>query len=239
MSSTALVVFFLSASQAKDPRTQTVAIRRRTALAIASVPLVAEVWSRWPADQSRFPPLPPLRPGERHAVVLFGGMDSPDTPVEERTYTRFDMEGRIRAADKAAGLSRAVFEYDWRGALQTPGSSPLASMDNYVRTSHGGQQVGRWVGQQLAKSTSLRTVHVVGASVGAFPADACAAAIVRETSRRQHPTRVRLTLLDPLILRGLLEARYGAVSFGRTADFTEAFLNFDDPVRLAGDSGRP
>eukprot|EP00303_Exanthemachrysis_gayraliae_P004860 CAMPEP_0205999212 /NCGR_PEP_ID=MMETSP1464-20131121/711_1 /ASSEMBLY_ACC=CAM_ASM_001124 /TAXON_ID=119497 /ORGANISM="Exanthemachrysis gayraliae, Strain RCC1523" /LENGTH=315 /DNA_ID=CAMNT_0053372397 /DNA_START=1 /DNA_END=948 /DNA_ORIENTATION=- len=204
--------------------------RRNTALGIASVPLVAEIWARWPINSTLLPPVPSLG-GLRDAVILFGGMDFYDTPVTERTYSRFNTEERIRESDRAAGVRRLVHEYDWRSVLEHRGDkSFLATTDEYVRTSHGGQQIGRYVGRELAKAPGLRSLHVIGASVGAFPADACAAAYVN--AKRGDPDRahVRLTLLDPLILRGVFETGYGAANFGRTVDYAEAYLNTDDQV---------
>ena len=41
---------------------------------------------------------------------------------------------------------------------------------------------------------------------------------------------MRLTLLDPFTQRGIFDFGYGNRSFGKSADYTEQYLNTDDPV---------
>lgn len=85
----------------------------------------------------------------------------------------------------------------------------------------------------------LRTVHVVGISVGAFAADTCTVALkdglrAGSTSKgapeRGEVPYVRLTLLDPFTWRGVLGFGYGRKHFGRAADFAVQLLNTDDKV---------
>lgn len=79
----------------------------------------------------------------------------------------------------------------------------------------------------MEKATKLKSVHVIGISVGAFPADSVSAEL---KSRRKDSVYVQLTLLDPFTQRGIFDVNYGARKYGKSVDYFQQYLNTDDPV---------
>ena len=150
------------------------------------------------------------------AFIIFHGRGGPDRETD-------DLLARVQSQDAAAGLSRPVSVFDWR-----PWFSNDAS-----RNSYHGQEVGRRLGRLLAdEAPSLRTLHVVGTSAGAWPANEMCTAYVEARQAREARARVILSLTDPFTARHdrPLADGWGGRNFGRHADFAEHYLNSDDIV---------
>jgi hypothetical protein len=100
-------------------------------------------------------------------------------------------------------------------------------------------------GQGEEASASIRSVHCIGVSVGAFAANACATELCSlrkdvhvsqsESESSSSSPYVRLTLLDPFTSRGVMGSGYGSKNFGLHADYAEQYLNTDDPVPTTND----
>jgi hypothetical protein len=113
---------------------------------------------------------------------------------------------------------------------------------NLFQASYNGEKIGRDLAQRLLQQQPhLRTVHLIGISVGSFAANAAAMKIKQVTTTTTtnggnnritttNPPFVQLTLLDPFTQRGILGFGYGNRNFGKFADYTEQYLNTDDPV---------
>ncbi len=145
-------------------------------------------------------------------VLIFHGAGGPDRETA-------NLQRRVEACDRAAGLERYVAVFDWTEWL---GGSSRAAFD--------GQAVGKRIGEQLAaEAGALRSLHVIGTSVGGFAADATVSAYVGALEGRNR-ARVHLTLTDPFTSRGNLKEGWGMRNFGRTADYAEHYLNTDDLV---------
>jgi len=102
--------------------------------------------------------------------------------------------------------------------------------NNILQASFSGQRIGRRTAAELLfKAPMLKSLHLIGISVGAFAADsACTQA--KELVAEKNSLFVQLTLLDPFTQRGVLDPTYGNRNFGRDADYAQQFLNSDDPV---------
>ena len=118
-----------------------------------------------------------------------------------------------------------------------------------LTAAYDGEAFGETIGDILWKESnkihldteSLKSVHCIGISVGAFAANACARQLnhLRQqntntntntnTGETKEPY-LRLTLLDPFTSRGITGSDYGPRYFGKTADYAEQYLNTDDPV---------
>lgn len=99
---------------------------------------------------------------------------------------------------------------------------------NILQASFNGQRIGRYVAQQLLnRASNLKSLHVIGISVGAFAADSVGYQV--KTSL-EHAIDVQLTLLDPFTQRGIFDVGYGARKFGEKCDYFQQYLNTDDPV---------
>ena len=113
---------------------------------------------------------------------VFGGLD-----VRE-------MLARVRAQDAAAKFERTVALVDWRPYFES----------DAARISFAGQAVGRKLGHALfAEAPGLRTLHVVGTSAGAWPANEVCTAYVEAAAAAATKSRaaVILSLTDPFTQR--------------------------------------
>ena len=164
--------------------------------------------------------------GPRDVCLIFHGAGGVDRETS-------DLERRVRDIDAAAGVARLVAVYDW--------SRWLGGQD---RAAFDGQAIGRKLGAALRRQEErelllrggegIRTLHVIGTSVGAFAADAFASAYVAAAATTESKARakVRLTLCDPFTARPgeSLGDGWGLQNFGRDADYAEHLLNTDDIV---------
>ena len=128
----------------------------------------------------------------------------------------------MQSQDAQAAFKRPVALFDWR---------PWFS-NEAARNSFHGQEVGRLIGQLLAtEAPELRTLHVVGTSAGAWPANEVCTSYVA-AARAEERAQVMLSLTDPFCARSdrPLADPWGMRNFGRDADFAEHYLNSDDIV---------
>lgn len=191
-------------------------------VAVAGTAIAVEAYSRLPAKfifGSNPRPVSPFL--EDELLIIFPGAGGPDENTSNLAKAVID-------SDRIRGIKRHVEVYDW---------SPWKG--NLIRASFDGQNVGKCIGQQLANERNgLKSIHVVGVSVGAFAADSCTSSfqeIVRKRTAAKPSPYVRLTLLDPFTQRGLFGVKYGFKMFGKTADYCEQFMNTDDPVPSTND----
>lgn len=186
-------------------------------VAVAGSAILIEGYSRLPQKLifgSTPRPIAPFK--ETDAVIIFPGASGPDDNTSNLAQAVID-------SDKKCGIERHVEVYDW---------SPWKG--NLIRASFDGQSVGKIIGKQLAEEhKNLKSLHVMGVSVGAFAADSCSYEFQKsqENILRTTPAPyVRLTLLDPFTQRGLFGTKYGLKLFGKSATYCEQYLNTDDPV---------
>lgn len=190
---------------------------------MAGSALVIEAYSRLPQKLLFGSDPRPLEPfDEKDVVLIFPGAGGPDENTSNLAQAVID-------SDKSCGIQRHVEVYDW---------SPWKG--NLIRASFDGQSVGKLIGKQLANERKdIKSLHVMGVSVGAFAADSCSynfQKIIRENKSTTSPAPyVRLTLLDPFTQRGLLGTKYGSKLFGKAATYCEHYLNTDDPVPSTND----
>ena len=144
------------------------------------------------------------------AFIIFPGFDGPDIHTKQ-------IEKEVAESDNIHNLVRYICCFDWR-----------IWRSDVFRTSFNSQEVGKRIGQQLANNSSIRCLHAVGISVGAFAANEC----VKEFKKNSKCNKLftRLTLLDPFTSRGVVGQGYGDKHFGADADFCDMYLNTDDPV---------
>ena len=153
--------------------------------------------------------------GAENVFMIFHGAGGPDRETN-------DLLERVASQDASVALDRTVCLFDWR---------PWFSLGNRRNlNSYHGQAVGRRLGQLLAASApELCTLHIVGTSAGAWPANELATSYVANTAGRSR-ARVQLSLTDPFTARSdrPFADPWGMRNFGRDADFAEQFLNSDD-----------
>lgn len=168
---------------------------------------------RKPSEQIEPMPKPPRGWGGE-VVLLFHGSGGPDK------LTRAAL-ARVRAQDARHSIKpRLYYAPDWSEFSQ----SVLTAAFNAQEVGEGCARAVRGLGPDV------RSVHVIGVSVGAFAADACARATKRGARAGRRSPFVRLTLLDPFCARGVLDWGYGRRTFGTGVDYAEQILNTDDVV---------
>ena len=96
-----------------------------------------------------------------------------------------------------------------------------------LRSAANGTVIGRQLGKKLASLDHLTQIHLIGHSVGSFLIDELCRSYKAHAS---NPAHVHMTFLDPFCMQGTIHWKYGMVHFGEKGDFTEAFINTDDPV---------
>ena len=159
--------------------------------------------------------LPPLAQNQKHATIVFHGSGGQDQ------YTDALMQ-RLQK-NKPSEYNEMV---EW---------SKYST--NIFQASYNGERIGQLAVKELLANenfANLETVHVIGISVGSFCADAAVRELKKRVdtmnlSRQQRPF-VQLTLLDPFTQRGIFGIGYGNKVFGTSTDYTQQFLNTDDPV---------
>ena len=131
--------------------------------------------------------LPPGCAAAKNVFLVFHGRGGPDRETD-------DLLARVRAQDAAAKFERTVALVDWRPYFES----------DAARISFAGQAVGRKLGRALfAEAPGLRTLHVVGTSAGAWPANEVCTAYVEAAAAAATKSRaaVILSLTDPFTQR--------------------------------------
>lgn len=204
--------------------------------AVLSSPVLLEAYSRIGSlfvdmsDDDLVPP-PPAPSSWREVedvTIVFHGAGGQDGYTDELMTRLKDRQKDVGGDAKSRPTSRHSYIVDWS-----------AHSTNLFQASYNGEKIGRDLARRLLRQQpGIKTIHLIGISVGAFAANAAASEIKRGTApdgrtasaAAAAPPFVQLTLLDPFTQRGIFGWGYGNRNFGRTADYTEQFLNTDDPV---------
>ncbi len=166
-----------------------------------------EIYARQPVRAPT--PALDLPPGVSTLVLVMHGSGDADSPL---------------LAEIMAGLTtryRDVPDAAVRFVRWSPAS------DQRLRAAATAQAIGRRLGTMLAGVTTLRELHLIAHSSGAFMPDAICGAW---RAGNPAPARVTMVLLDPFQIRGFADWTWGARQHGRCADFALAVINTDDPA---------
>jgi hypothetical protein len=141
-------------------------------------------------------------------TIIFPGANGPDKNTDNLLY---NIKKNVNSQ------RNYVVVYDWK-----------KWRGNVLRASYDSINVGKIIGNDIVNScNSIKHAHLIGISVGAFAADT-ASKIIKQKSKQG--TYVKVTLLDPFCSLGLFNINYGKNNFGRDIDYSEQYLNTDDPV---------
>ena len=177
---------------------------------------LGEAYVRWPSTVT--PPPIELQPGVRNLVLVMHGSFGAQEP------TLLALETQLRALT-ASRPHFQITRYGW---------APWS--DNILRAGSHGAQIGTQLGQHLAsaiqqgssRASPAMTVHLVAHSAGAYLLEPLCTQLRRDLAASGTTIFIRMTFLDPIGLRGLLQRGWGAEHFGRCADDAEAWINTDD-----------
>ena len=174
---------------------------------VAAVPLATEAYARAPPSW-RKSDLPRIDIESDDVVVVLHGAGGPDANTR-----------RIADALRTSTPSAQVVEYPY-----------VQYVGDQLQAPYNAMRVGDEIASQMERSGRLKSVHIVGVSVGAFAAD-------RLATRLAGKCNVRLTLLDPFCGKGLLglinpSSAFGVENFGKRigSGNVVSVLNTDDPV---------
>jgi len=176
-----------------------------------------EIYTRIPLKimYNSTPKLLNLKSKESNIVLIFPGYGGPDKNTN-------DLLKKIIRLKNNKNKKCYIKVYDWSKWCC-----------NILRAANDGLTVGKILGEEIVlnNSNNLKEVHLIGISVGSFPAHMCSKIIKKKTS-----AYVRLTLLDPFCSKGIFDQKFGQNNFGKDVDFAEQYLNNDDPVPFTNEA---
>lgn len=108
-----------------------------------------------------------------------------------------------------------IYSVDWSDYSQ-----------NLFRCSNNGRRIGLQIGEVIAANQTLKKVHLIGHSAGAFVVYGMC-----ESLKKHNPSLVvHSTYLDPLGIYSGVDWNYGPRNFGSCADISDAYIDIDDNV---------
>lgn len=111
--------------------------------------------------------------------------------------------------------TQQIYAVDWSGYS-----------NNLFRCSNNGRRIGLQIGEALAANPSLKDVHLIGHSAGAF----VVYGICESLKQHNRAINVHTTYLDPLGIYSGVDWNYGPRNFGSCADISDAYIDVDDNV---------
>ncbi|GGW73727.1 alpha/beta fold hydrolase [Alteromonas halophila] len=131
------------------------------------------------------------------------------------TASTWSLDFAKSLGNNVLGDTQQVFAMDWSDYS-----------DNLFRCSNNGRRVGLQIGEALAASPSLKNVHLIGHSAGAFVVYGLC-----ESLKQHNPSiTVHATYLDPLGIYSGFDWNFGPRNFGSCADISDAYIDADDGV---------
>jgi len=153
----------------------------------------------------------------REVTIIFHGAGGQDVNTDELLKALSNTNTRNRG-----GIVKMV---DWS-----------ADSADILQASVKGSTIGTRMANALLRNhlnddskQHIQTIHVIGISVGAFPANSFLQTL-NEGLQNRNKAYLQLTLLDPFQQKAVLGVGYGNQNFGKGADYAQQFLNTDDPV---------
>ena len=120
----------------------------------------------------------------------------------------------LRDVYRNNGFDGDVLPVDWS---KYAGSSVSCAIE--------GRRIGELIGERVAHSTRVRSVHLIGHSCGAFVVYGACMAI----KEKRPDIVVQATYLDPVSVYGPFW-NYGLSHFGYCADYSESYIDTEDDV---------
>ncbi|GAC13247.1 hypothetical protein [Aliiglaciecola lipolytica] len=131
----------------------------------------------------------------------------------------------------------------WSDELQnTMATSPPPQLSDIVQQNHSidwrnfsnnvflcsvaGKKIGIEIGKRLAKQSSVKAIHAIGHSCGAF----VVFGICEGAKSVNHQVQVQTTYLDPVSVFSGIFWEYGIDNFGKCGDFSDTYIDTRDTV---------
>ena len=156
--------------------------------------------------------MPLVNPDAGNIVVLVHGLN--DNSSSWGTTLKQNFENQLSLEREIS----QVIALDWK---------PYS--ENALRCSVDGKRIGALLGKQMARSTRLKSVHLVGHSCGSFVILGVCEALKTERSE----ILVQSTYLAPVNIYGGIFWNYGSSHFGDCADFSDAYIDREDTIGIS------
>lgn len=200
---------------------------------ILSIPVVLETYARSGSVHSQFDIFQSQQKdtesseiwtnGTKDVTIIFHGAGGQDSNTDALLKVLKD-----RRVDSTSSYIKMV---DW--------SKDSADL---LQASVKGCKIGTTLGDAVRNNIEngvrpdVQNIHVIGISVGAFPASA----MVQKLDKTLKPSirrniYIQLTLLDPFQQKAIIGVNFGRLNFGKGADYAQQYLNTDDPVPSTND----
>jgi hypothetical protein len=165
----------------------------------------------WPIDISQIA-MPSINYSAENIVVLAHGLN--DDPSSWGISLKKSFEKQLSQEWEAS----QVIALNW---------NPYSA--NTLRCSVDGKRIGAALGKQMARSSQLHSVHLIGHSCGSFVVLGLCEALKAERSDIQ----IQSTYLAPVNIYGGIFWNYGINHFGGCADFSDAYIDRADTIGLS------
>ena len=162
----------------------------------------------WPTDLSRIT-MSSIDPAAENVVLLAHGLN--DNPSSWSTELKYQFEQHLLKEQETS----QVIALDW---------NPYSK--SALRCSVHGKRIGAAIGYQMAKSTRLKSAHLIGHSCGAFVILGLCEILKSERSDIQ----IQDTYLAPVNIYGGIFWNYGSSHFGRCASFSDTYFDREDTI---------
>ncbi len=96
--------------------------------------------------------------------------------------------------------------------------------DNPFICSVSAKRIGRQIGEKIAKSTSIKSIHAIGHSCGAF----VVLGLCQGVKATSNDIKIQTTYLAPVSVYAGLFWQYGINNFGSCGDFSTAYIDKND-----------
>ena len=98
--------------------------------------------------------------------------------------------------------------------------------DNVFICSVAGKNIGYEIGREIAKNHSVKGIHTIGHSCGAF----VTLGICEGAKSIRSNIKIQTTYLDPVSVYSGIFWKYGINTFGTCADFSDTYIDTEDTV---------
>ncbi len=169
------------------------------------VSLAFAIYAFWPRDMTEVTNIDLSKSTSHFIISVHGVKDSPESWSNELLTGMSQQDDSIQQ-----NLS-----LDWRPFSENPFICSIA-----------GKRIGNKIGKNLASSTSVKSIHAIGHSCGAFVVLGLCEGIKAINS----DIKVQTTYLAPVSVYAGFFWQYGVNHFGDCGDFSDAYIDREDTV---------
>ncbi len=163
------------------------------------------IYSFWPRDVSKVTSIDILNSTTHITLSAHGVRDSSKSWSDELQS----------AMSKRSFGNQQNISLDWR---------PFS--DNPLICSVLGKQIGHKIGEKIAKSSSIKSVHAIGHSCGSY----IVLGLCQGLKATNYNIKIHTTYLAPVSIYAGFFWQYGINNFGNCGDFSDAYIDKSDTV---------